>query len=85
LKVVKLVTKKWKEHGEINETRTLAVSGSGGGLYLYLPKDLCALYNVNGGDKIKATLRAHYKRDYSEEEKGEGKKAPRGKAREGDL
>lgn len=77
--------KKWKEVGEIGETRTLAVSGSGGGLYLYLPKPLCELYSIVAGDQIKVTLRAHIKRDYADEEKGEGRKGPRGKDKDGEL
>lgn len=77
--------KKWKESGDIGETRTLAVSGSGGGLYLYLPKPLCELYKIVAGDQIKVTLRAHIKRDYAAEEKGEGRKGPRGKDEDGEL
>lgn len=77
--------KQWKESGEINETRTLAVSGSGGGLYLYLPKDFCELYHITAGDKIKAVLRAHFKRDYPEEETGEGRKRSRARRRPGEL
>jgi hypothetical protein len=82
---VRNTLKRWKEVGEVNETRTLAVSGSGGGLYLYLPKPLCELYKITAGDKIKAVLRAHYKRDYAEEEKGEDGKGPHDESQEGGL
>ena len=60
----------WKPVKEIQETRTLNVAGAGGGLYLHLPKDLCELYGINGGDTIKVQLRSLYKRDY-EAERGE--------------
>lgn len=79
------MTKLWKMVGEIQETRTLAVSGSGGGLYLYMPKRLCETYNIIAGDQVKVTMRTHLKRDYAAEEKGEGKKGRRGRSRKGDL
>jgi len=65
------LTKLWKQVGEIQETRTLAVSGSGGSLYLYLPKALCELYGILAGDQIKVTMRTHIKRDHVAEEKGD--------------
>lgn len=62
--------KKWKQVSEIKELITLSVSGSGGGLYLYLPKKLCELYDINGGDRVKVQLRGLFKRDYGAEENG---------------
>jgi len=63
------MVKKWKETREIKEIRTLNVSTHGRGLYLYLPKDLCEIYEINGGDRVKVQLRSLFKRDYE----GEGK------------
>jgi hypothetical protein len=85
LKGVRIVIRKWRTVEAIDETRTLAVSGSGGGLYLYLPKPLCELYSIVAGDQIKVTLRAHIKRDYAAEEKGEGRKGPRRQDEDGEL
>jgi len=65
------LTKLWKQVDEIQETRTLAVSGSSGGLYLYLPKALCELYGIIADDQIKVTMCAHIKRDHVAEEKGD--------------
>lgn len=69
-----MVRKKWKHKREIKETITLSVSGSGGGLYLYLPTKVCEVYDINGGDRVKVQLRELFKRDYEAEEKGEGDK-----------
>ena len=66
------IVKKWKIVKEIKERRTLNVSTHGKGLYLYLPKDLCEVYEINGSDRVKVMLLELFKRDYSEEEKGEG-------------
>jgi len=68
------MVKKWKVEREIKERRTLNVSSHGRGLYLYLPKDLCEVYGVNGGDRIKAQLLELFKRDWAEEEKGDASK-----------
>jgi len=65
------MNKKWKVVREIKERRTLNVSTHGRGLYLYLPKDLCEVYEINGGDRVKVQLLELFKPDYSEEEKGE--------------
>lgn len=67
------MSKKWKRVGEIKENRTLRVSGSGAGLYLFLPKKLCETYDIISGDQIKVKLGVHFKRDYDREEKGEGR------------
>jgi len=64
------MVKKWKVVREIKERRTLNVSSHGRGLYLYLPKDLCEVYDINGGDRVKAQLLELFKRDYEAEEKG---------------
>jgi hypothetical protein len=66
------VVKKWKVVREIKERRTLNVSSHGRGLYLYLPRDLCEVYEINGGDRVKVMLLDLFKRDYSEENTGEG-------------
>lgn len=68
---VKMSLKKWKAVREIKERRTLNVSSHGRGLYLYLPKDFCEVYDVIGGDRVKVQLLELFKRDHSEEEKGE--------------
>jgi len=68
------MVKKWKVVREIKERRTLNVSTHGRGLYLYLPKDLCEVYEINGGDRVKVQLLELFKRDHSEEEKGEASK-----------
>jgi len=65
------MVKKWKVDREIKERRTLNVSSHGRGLYLYLPKDLCEVYGICGGDRIKTQLLELFKRDWAEEEKGE--------------
>lgn len=59
--------KKWKHSREIKELITLSVSGSGTGLYLYLPKKLCEQYDINAGDRVKVQLRELFKRDYANE------------------
>lgn len=59
--------KKWKHVREIKELITLSVSGSGGGLYLYLPKKLIEQYDINAGDRVKVQLRDLFKRDYANE------------------
>jgi hypothetical protein len=84
---VTILIKKWKEAREINETRTLAVSGSGGGLYLFLPKTFCETYEINGGDQIKVSLRALFKRDYVTEGSGPdpGASASESEIQEGEL
>jgi len=61
------MTKKWKFTREIKELLTLSVSGSGGGLYLYLPKKLCEQYDVTAGDRVKVQLRELFKRDWDGE------------------
>lgn len=58
---------KYKPVGEIKEIRTLRVSASGRGLYLYLPKSLCEQYDIIAGDRIKVQLKEHYKRDWGAE------------------
>ena len=60
--------KKWKQTREIKELLTLSVSGSGGGLYLYLPKKLCEQYDIIAGDRVKVQLRDLFKRDYAKED-----------------
>jgi len=47
--------------GEIRETHSLRVSQQGEGLYLYLPRGLCEVHGIWAGDRIKATLRDHYR------------------------
>jgi len=47
--------------GEIRETHSLRVSQQGEGLYLYLPKGLTEVHGIWAGDRIKATLRDHYR------------------------
>jgi len=63
-----MVRKKWKHVREIKELITLSVSGSGGGLYLYLPKKLIEQYDINAGDRVKVQLRDLFKRDYQNED-----------------
>lgn len=60
--------RKWKRAREIKELTTLSVSGHGRGLYLYLPKKLCELYDIDGGDRVKVQLRVLFKPDYEAEE-----------------
>ena len=62
------MVKKWKIVKEIKERRTLNVSTHGKGLYLYLPKDLCEVYEINGSDRVKVMLLELFKRDYDAEE-----------------
>jgi len=62
--------KKWKQAREIKELITLSVSGSGGGLYLYLPKKLCEQYDIIAGNRVKVQLRELFKRDYDGERGG---------------
>jgi len=47
--------------GEIKETHSLRVSQQGEGLYLYLPKGLTEVHGIWAGDRIKVTLRDHYR------------------------
>lgn len=68
--------KKWKKPLEIKELLSLNVSKTGGGLYLYLPRDTCAQYHIDAGDRIKLQLRQLFKRDWAVE--GEGEEQPRG-------
>lgn len=63
--------KLWKVVREIKERRTLNVSSHGKGLYLYLPKDLCEIYGINGGDRVKVQLLELFKCDWAEEEQEE--------------
>lgn len=72
-KAVKSQPKKWRVIREIKERRTLNVSGHGRGLYLYLPKDLCEVYEINGGDRVKAQLLELFKPAWGAE--GEEEKA----------
>jgi len=65
------MVKKWKVVREIKERRTLNVSTHGRGLYLYLPKDLCEIYGIIGGDRVKVQLLDLFRVDYEGEEKGE--------------
>lgn len=59
--------KVWEKTKEINEQRTLAVSASGRGLYLYLPKDFCQLHGIAAGDRILVKFLTHFKLKYQKE------------------
>lgn len=61
------MSKKWKKPREIKELLSLNVAAMGGGLYLYLPKDLCRQYNIEAGDRVKVQLRQLFKRDWKAE------------------
>ena len=60
--------KQWKSTQIIDERRTLNVSSHGKGLYLYLPKDLCEVYGINTGDRVKVQLLDLFKRERPKEE-----------------
>lgn len=60
--------------GKIDETRTLRCAQRGGGLYLFLPKDLVQIYDLMGGDRIQVKLGEIYRqpKDEQEGDKNEG-------------
>jgi len=61
-----------EEIGKIGETRTLRCAQRGGGLYLYLPRDLVEIYDLMGGDRIEVKLGRIYRpieKNREEEEK----------------
>jgi len=62
------VVKTWKRVEPINEIRTFAVTGSGGGLVLTLTKKFCETYGIISGDQIKCKMTEHLKRDWAKEE-----------------
>ena len=44
------------------DVRILArVSAHGGGLYLYLPKDIAGAYGIVAGDRVEVQLMRHFK------------------------
>lgn len=63
----------WERIGVLKETQTLPVSARGAGLCLYLPKDLCEVYGLIAGDRLKVELRDHFRKIREEEEKEPGK------------
>ena len=56
----------WEIIGKIYEITTLPVSARGDGLCLYLPKDLCNLYGLIAGDRVKVTLNEHFRKKREE-------------------
>jgi len=52
----------WRLLNDIKETVTLSVSARGNGLAIYLPKDLCDVYGLIAGDRIKISLRDHFRK-----------------------
>jgi hypothetical protein len=57
----------WDVLGKVDELITLPVSARGDGLCLYLPKDLCQLYGLIAGDRMKVALREHFRKRRTEE------------------
>jgi hypothetical protein len=57
----------WEVLGKVNELITLPVSARGDGLCLYLPKDLCRVYGLIAGDRLKVHLQLHFRKRRSEE------------------
>jgi len=47
--------------GKVDVTVVLRVSGAGGGLYLYLPKDLARTFGILAGDRLKVHIQNHYR------------------------
>jgi len=47
---------RFEEIGNVGESRTLRVSASGRGLYLYLPKELVEMHGILAGDRIEVKL-----------------------------
>jgi len=45
-----------EEIGKIGLTLLMRVSRQGGGLYLYLPKDVARTFGLRGGDLVEAEL-----------------------------
>lgn len=60
-------TTEWNVVGKVNELITLPVSARGDGLCLYLPKDLCNLYGLVAGDRLKVHLLEHFRKERSDE------------------
>jgi hypothetical protein len=52
----------WITLGNVNEIITLGVPARGDGLCLYLPKDLCNLYDLIAGDRMKVHLLEHFRK-----------------------
>lgn len=50
------VAEEFEKIGEIGLTLLLRVSQQGGGLYLYLAKDLVKVHGIQGGDRIEVKL-----------------------------
>lgn len=57
----------WEIVDKIDEKLTLQVSARGDGLCLYLPKDLCDVYRLIAGDRVKVGLGEHFRRRRQEE------------------
>ena len=57
----------WDVLGKVDELITLPISARGEGLCLYLPKDLCQLYGLIAGDRMKVTLKEHFRKRRTEE------------------
>lgn len=61
-------TERYEKIGDIGLTLLLNVSARGGGLYLYLPKDLVEVQGILAGDRIEVKLgKIHRHKKYIEE------------------
>ena len=49
-----------EKKGKIGITVLMRVARRGAGLYLYIPKDLYAVYGLEGGQKLEVRLLNHY-------------------------
>jgi len=61
-----------KKIGKIGVSLPLRVSRSGGGLYLYIPKGICDVHGIEGGDQIEVKLEDHYTPVYKPKKEEEG-------------
>jgi len=55
------MTKIYELAEKLGVTVLTHVSAHGGGLYLYIPRDLVAAYKISAGDKIEAQLQRLFK------------------------
>ncbi len=58
---LRLMRKEWKQAREIKETLSLRVTTTGGRPALFIPKNVCDLYDIRAGDMVKVQLRALFK------------------------
>jgi len=52
--------KGYEESGKLGITLLMRVSRHGGGLYLYIPRDIADVHGIEGEDKIEVELKKHY-------------------------